>query len=435
MSLSTVAALGIILMIFLMFIGMNISLAMLFVGFIGYAYIVNIPAAIGILSSTPLGQATKYSFTVIPLFMVMGNAAFASGLSQGLFNASTNWLSRVPGSLACASIAASAGFGAICGSTAATAATIGTIAIPEMRNNGYSDRLAVGTVAASGGLGILIPPSTTFIVYGICTELSIGQLFAAGVLPGITLALLLMITVWILLKIDPSAGPKGFKCSWKDRFHSLKGLIGVVFLFAAVLGGMFAGIFTVNEAAAFGAFLGLMMMVIRGKMNLKNFSFVMKDSVKTSSMIFLLLIGATVFGNFLAISQMPMKLASYITSLDVSRYIVLAIIVLIYAFLGCIMDALPMILLTVPIFYPIIRSLEFDGIWFGVIIVLVVNLGIITPPVGLNCYVIKGIAKDVPLTTIFMGALPFCFAILVGIVLCTAFPQIVLWLPSLLYGK
>ncbi|MCL1828562.1 MAG: TRAP transporter large permease [Oscillospiraceae bacterium] len=433
MSLEIIAIMGIIIMLLLMFSGMNIGMAMLVVGFVGYAIVVNFSGAMGILRTTPVAQATKYSFTVIPLFMVMGNAAFVSGLSNGLYDACNKWLSRMPGGVACATTAACAGFGAICGSVVATTATMGTIAIPEMKERGYSNTLAVGIVSASGGLGILIPPSTTMIVYGISTELSIGKLFASGVFPGIVQAIMLMITVQIIILVNPASAPKGFKCAWKDRFQSLKGLIGVVVLFLAVLGGMFVGIFTVNEAAAIGAFLGLLMMVVRRKMTWKNFAAVMKDSVKTSSMVFLLLIGATVFGNFLTISRLPMNLANFISSLEVSRYVILAAIIIIYAVLGCIMDALPMILLTIPIFYPIILGLGFDGIWFGVIIVLVVNLGLITPPVGLNCYVIKGIAKDIPLQTIFKGALPFCFSMIATIALCTIFPQIAVWLPNLLY--
>lgn len=434
MNLATVAALGIVVMILLMFLGMNIGMAMFGVGFFGYWYVVNYNAALGLLRTVPSTLATNYSFTVIPLFILMGNAAFASGLSKGLFDAGSKWLSRLPGGLACATIAACAGFGAICGSTAATSATMGTIAIPEMRNHGYSDSLATGSVASGGSLGVMIPPSTPMIIYGITAEQSIGRLFAGGVFPGILQALLMMAVVIIAIKIFPNWGPKGFSATWKERFQSLKGLLGVIFLFAAVLGGMFGGLFTINEAAAAGAFLGLCLMVVRRRMNWPNFFDVMKDTVKTSSMVFLLLMGATVFGNFLAITQMPMKLAGYIEGLAISRYLVLTIIVLIYAFLGCVMDALPMMMLTVPIFFPIITGLGFDGIWFGILIILVMNLGVITPPVGLNCYVIAGIAKDIPLSTIFKGALPFCLAILVTIVLITAFPQIALWLPNLIYG-
>ncbi|MCL1828048.1 MAG: TRAP transporter large permease [Oscillospiraceae bacterium] len=434
MSLSLTAALGIIVMVILMFLGMNIGMSMMGIGFIGVWMVAGQRAAVGMMQTVPYSLTITYSFTVIPLFILMGNAAFASGLSQGLFNAGNKWLSRLPGGLACATVAACAAFGAICGSTSATCATMGTIAIPEMKKYHYSPSLTTGSVAAGGTLGVLIPPSTPMIIYGIVAEQSIGRLFAGGVIPGLLCAFLMMCVIWIAIRIFPSWGPKGYSCSWAERFATLKGLAGVIFLFVCVLGGMFIGFFNVNEAAAVGAFLGLLLMVVRRQMNWRNLFNVMKDTVKTSSMVFLLLMGATVFGNFLAITRMPMALASFIQGLHLSRYIILAIIIVIYAFLGCIMDALPMMMLTVPIFLPIINDMGFNPVWFGIIIVLVMNLGNITPPVGLSCYVIAGIAKDTPLQTIFKGALPFSFAILASIIICTAFPQIALWLPNLVYG-
>ncbi len=261
MSLQLAAALGIVIMVLLMFLGMNIGMAMLGVGFFGYWYVVNYNAALGLLRTVPSTQATTYSFTVIPLFILMGNAAFASGLSKGLFDAGSKWLSRLPGGLACATIAACAGFGAICGSTSATAATMGTIAIPEMRKHGYSDSLSTGSVAAGGSLGVMIPPSTPMIIYGISAEESIGRLFAAGVLPGILQALLMMLVVIIAIKLIPSWGPSGYKVTWLERLQSLKGLIGVAFLFGAVHGRHVRRHLHHHEAAAAGAFFGLAMMV------------------------------------------------------------------------------------------------------------------------------------------------------------------------------
>lgn len=434
MSTVTIAVIGIIIMLVLMFLGMNIGMAMLIVGFFGYWATVTEKAAVGMMQTVPAQFAITYSFTVIPLFILMGNAAFAAGLSQGLFDAGRKWLSRLPGGLACATIAACAAFGAICGSNSATCATMGVIAIPEMKKSNYAQSLATGCVAAGGTLGVLIPPSTPMIIYGIAAEQSIGRLFAAGVFPGILCAFLMMCVIWIIMRIVPNWAPKGTKCSWSERFKSLKGIIGVAFLFICVLGGMFAGFFTVNEAAAVGALLGLLLMVVRRQMNWRNFVMVMKDTVKTSSMVFLLLIGATVFGNFLAVTRMPIMLANYIEGLEVSRYVIFFFIVLIYLFLGCIMDALPMMMLTVPIFWPIMKELGFDGVWFGIVIILVMNLGNITPPVGLSCYVIAGIAKETSLPTIFKGALPFCLAILATIVIVTIFPQIALWLPNIAYG-
>ena len=432
MDSTLVVILGIIVLLVLMFAGMNVGAVMFLVGFVGYALIVNVDAAIGILRTTPMAQAMKYSFSVIPLFTLMGNACFAAGLSQGLYDFCRKWLSRVPGSIACATIGASAMFGAICGSSTATASTMGTIAAPELRKNGYSDKLSAGVISASGGLGILIPPSTTFIVYGTATELSIQKLFMAGVLPGILLAILFMVTVWIWMRIDPSLAPKGDKCPWIDRFKSIKGVIGVLVIFLIVLGGMFTGWCTVNEAAAIGAFLGLVAMAVNRKFTWKNLMMVFRNTIKTSAMIFLLLIGATVFGNFLIISRLPSTFAAFVGGLNVSRYLILAAIFVIYAFLGCLMDAVPMMLITLPIFYPVVENLGFDGIWFGVFMVLVVNLGFVTPPVGMNCYVVNGILKDVGLPTIFKGTAPFIFAILAAIVICTICPEIATWLPSII---
>jgi len=395
---------------------------------------VNFTAALGVLQNVPATQASTYSLTVIPLFILMGNFAFASGMSEGLYSVGNKWLNRLPGGLACATIAACAGFGAICGSTAATAATMGTVAIPEMRKYGYADSLATGSVSVGGTLGIIIPPSAPMIVYGIIAEQSIGRLFAAGIVPGVLLAILLCATVILQVMRNPELAPAGKKYTWKEKFMSLKDLIWMLVLFGGVFFSMFSGIFTINEAAAAGAFLAMVITAITGRLNKKTLFSVMKDTVKTTAMTYLILIGAVVFGNFLAITQLPMTLASFIESLDVSRYLVFAVIVLIYAFLGCLMDALPMMMLTVPIFLPIITGLGFNAIWFGVMIILVMQLGLITPPVGMNCYVISGIAKDVPLQTIFKGSLPFVFAILVTIIICTALPSLATWLPTVFYG-
>ncbi|MCL1828782.1 MAG: TRAP transporter large permease [Oscillospiraceae bacterium] len=434
MSMSAVAAVGIIVMLALLFLGMNIGMAMLVIGFLGYGYIISFNGAIGILKVVPVEQMSSYALVVAPLFILMGNFSFASGLSRDLYDVGDKWLGRLPGGLACATIAACAGFGAICGSTAATAATMGKIAIPEMRNYGYSDELSTGVVSVGGTLGIIIPPSATFIIYGILTELSIGRLFAAGVVPGVILAFLCICTIITLCKLNPKLATEGQKYSWKERLLSLRNLIAVVVLFIIVLGGMFTGLFTVSEAAAVGALLAFLLMPLRRALSWKSFFTAMQDGVKTTAMSFLIIMGAAVFGKFLAVTQMPQHLADYISTLEVSRYVVFLIIIMIYAFLGCIMEALPMIMLTVPIFLPVVQALGFDGIWFGVIIVLVVEMGLITPPVGMNCYIIFGITREIPLATIFRGSLPFVFPILIMIISCVVWPQLALWLPGVIYG-
>jgi tripartite ATP-independent transporter DctM subunit len=427
------AVIGIIVMLVLMFIGMNIGLAMGLVGFVGYWSVINFKAAMGVLQTVPATQASSFSLTVIPLFILMGNFAFASGMSNGLYNAANKWLNRLPGGLSCATIAACAGFGAICGSTAATAATMGTVAIPEMRKYGYDDSLSTGAVSVGGTMGIIIPPSTPMIVYGIIAEQSIGRMFAAGIIPGIILAVFLCATVVLQVKLNPKLAPPMESFTWRERFESLKGLAWMIILFAGVFYCMFSGIFTINEAAAGGAFLAMVITFITGRLNRKTFMAVMKDTVKTTAMTFLILIGAVTFGNFMAITGLPMSMARTISEMAVSRYLVFALIVVIYLVLGCLMDALPMIMLTVPIFLPIVTELGFDPIWFGIMVIFVMQLGLITPPVGLNCYVISGIAKDVPLPKIFSGSLPFVVPLLLIIAVCTAFPVLVTWLPDILY--
>lgn len=435
MSLMTIAVLGIIVLLILMFLGMNIGLAMLIVGFIGYGVAVNWKAAYGVLQTVPYNQAANYSMTVVPLFIMMGNFAFASGMSSNLYAAANRWVGRLPGGLACATTVACAAFGAICGSTNATTATMGVVAIPEMRKYGYSDRISCGSVAVGGGLGIMIPPSSCFIVYGIMSEQSIGQLFAAGILPGILITVLIVATIIIQVSINPSLAPKGDRFSWRERWISLVRCWDVLILFIGVFWAMFSGVFTIYEAAAAGALLALILMAAKRKLTWSSFKAVMWDSIKTTSMTYLIVIGAMVFGSFLTITQLPMKLAAIIAGWDVSKYMILAAIVVIYVILGCFMDALPMIMLTVPIFLPIVTQLGFDAIWFGVIIIIVMMIGFITPPVGMNCYVLSGIMRDVPLLTIFRGAVPYIIPLLVSFILITAFPQIALIIPQLLYGN
>lgn len=431
MDLNLVAIIGIVILLILMFNGMNIGWAMLLVGFFGYAFVVNFKAALGVLSTVPTTQAGTYALTVIPLFIMMGNFAYASGISSGLYNACDKLLARLPGGLSCATIGASACFGAICGSTQATAATIGVIAIPEMRKYGYDDSLSCGSVSVGGTLGIMIPPSSPMIVYGLLAMVSIGKLFSAGILPGILEAVLCMATVVVLTKLNPKLVPRGVRYTAVECLKSLVGLIPMVILFGIVFIGMFSGWFTINEAAAAGALIALLLMMILRKFTWKSFFNVMKETVKTTGMTYLILIGAVVFGNFLTITNMPANLARMVAGLEVSRYVILAIIVAIYFVMGMLMDALPMMMLTVPIFLPIMTQLGFDEIWFGIIIIVVMQLGLITPPVGSSCYVISGIARDIPLTKIFKGSLPFCIPLLLTIVLLAIFPQIALWLPNL----
>ena len=431
----TIAIIGLIIMIVLLLLGMNIGLCFMMVGIVGFAMVTSVPATIGMLRQIPVATASAYNLSVIPLFILMGNVAFAAGMSDGLFDAADKWLGKLPGGVGCASIAACAAFGAICGSAPATAATMGAVAIPAMKKYGYSPMLATGIVSVGGTLGIMIPPSTPFIVYAIMAEKSIGRLFAAGILPGLMTAGICILFIVIMVLINPALAPETKReITWKERFKSLKGVVQAFILFFIVLVGMFSGIFTVNESAAIGAVAAFVMMALSRRLTFKSFIQVTKTSLVSTAMVYIILIGANVFSRFLAISRLPMNIAGFISGLDISRYWVIFIIVLIYAVMGCFIDALPMITLTVPIFLPIITdTLGFDPIWFGVLIILVMQLGFITPPVGMCAYVISGVSGD-PLITVFRGALLFVPALVIAIVLIVMFPQLSLFLPNLWFG-
>jgi len=424
---------GIIVLIILLFMGMNVGFCMLAVGFVGFAAAVNVPAAIGLLKTIPFNTAANFNLSVIPLFILMGQFCFHSGVSTGLYETCYKWMSRLNGGLSVATIGACSLFSAICGSSTATAATMGTVCMPEMKKYGYKDTLSTGCLAAGGTLGILIPPSVGFILYGISTGNSIGALFAAGLIPGIVLTLFYVFTILIICKIDPNKGPKGERFSWAERFRSLKGVFAIALLFVIVIGGIFAGFFTANEGAAIGSFGAFLFMLFRGKVNKQSMKAALYGTIKTSAMIFLIIIGAYVFGYFLTITKLPMSIATSVAAMDVSPYIVLILILLVYMAMGTIMDSLAMLLLLVPIFYPLIMDLGMNPIWFGVLMVMIMETGQITPPAGINVFVISGIAKDVPMQTIYKGVAPFLLALVLCVAVIIALPQIALWLPSVLY--
>ena len=428
------AIFGTVAFLVLIMLGMNIGLSLLLVGTIGYAYVVTPGAALGLLRSIPVAEAGTYALMVIPMFILMGNFAFAAGVSGGLYTFCNKWLSRLPGNLACGTMLASAGFGAICGSVAATTATMGTMAIPEMRKYGYADRLATGSVAMGGTMGNLIPPSTLMIIYGIIAEQSVGRLFASIIIPGVMTAALAIGTIVILVLIDPKSAPKPVKTPWIERFKSLIGLIPIIIIFTIVLGGMFSGLFTINQSSALGAVSAFLIMLFRGKLTWKAFVEVMAKSIQTTAMIFLIVIGASVFCKFLNVTGFPSALSAMIMGLDVSPYVILLIMTVVYLILGALMDELPMLIMTVPIFLPIVVALGYSPIWFGAYVMICMAIGAIAPPVGLACFVLAGIAKDVPLFTIYRGALPFIVTMLVMIVIIVIWPGLCLHLPNLFYG-
>jgi tripartite ATP-independent transporter DctM subunit len=410
---------------------MNIGVTMMAVGFVGFMIIRGLTPALGLFKTIPFDQSTTYSFAVIPLFVLMGQFAFHSGISADLFDFANKWLGGRRGGLAMATVMACALFSAICGSTAATAATMGVVALPEMRKAKYDDSLSTGSIAAGGTLGILIPPSTGFIIYGIIASQSIGKLFAAGIIPGIILATAYIVAISVRVHINPQLAPPTMHYSWREKFFALRGGLAMTLLFVVVIGGMFAGYFTANEASAVGALLGLLFLIFKRRFTWGVFVTCLRETVKTSAMVLLILIGAYIFGAFLAISRLPMTLAAFVGGLEVNRYLILAVIIVLYAILGCIMDSLAMVMLTVPIFLPIIIGLGFDPIWYGVIMIMVMEMGLITPPVGMNVYIVAGVAKDVPLSRIFRGTAPMVVAMAVVIVIVCAFPSLATWLPGI----
>jgi C4-dicarboxylate transporter DctM subunit len=425
-----VGILGIVFLIAILFSRFPVAFCMALVGLLGFGYLVSPEAALNIIAKDFYTVFSSYGLTVVPLFVFMGQILFHAGISRKLYDAAYAWLGHYKGGLAMATVGACASFSAICGSTNATAATMATVALPEMKRYKYGDELATGVVAAGGSLGILIPPSVIFIVYGIMTEQSIGKLFMAGILPGILLSILFMLTIYIWVSINPKMAPRIEKQDFKLKIRSLTGLVEVIILFVVVMGGLFLGIFTPTEAGAVGAFGGLVIPLARRQLSWQGFLAALYSSTLTTCMILMIVSGATVFGHFLAISTIPSVLSAWVVSLPLPPWAIMIVVMFFFFIGGCFMDALGMILLTIPIFFPVAVALGYDPIWFGVVIVLVTELGVITPPVGINVYVVSGIAKNVPLEVIFKGALPFVLTLLTYLVIMIFFPQIALFLPS-----
>lgn len=426
----TVGFIGIGVLFILLFSRMPIGFVMALVGFGGFAYLTGFDAALGILRIVPYRTFSDYGLSVIPLFILMGSFCFYAGLSKDLYDTVHKWIGQLRGGLAMATVGACAGFAAISGSSLATAATMGTVALPEMKRYKYDDRLATGAVAAGGTIGILIPPSIGLILYGVITEQSIGKLFLAGFIPGVLEAVFYMVTIYILCKRNPLMGPPGPGTSLMQKITSLKDTWIVLALFVLVIGGIYMGVFSPTEAAGVGAFGAFLFGLARRKLGWQAFKGSLAETGKTTAMVFIILLGAIILGYFLAVSRLPFELATIIGDLTVNRYVILGIILVFYILLGAVMDSLAMMLLTVPIFFPLVMALGFDPIWFGIIIVRTMEIGLITPPVGLNVYVIKGVAKDVPMQTIFRGIIPFLMADIAHVALLVAVPQISLFLPG-----
>ena len=429
MSPILIGSIGIIILLVLFSIGVPMAFAMALVGLGGFAYLVSPSAAFSLLPRDVFDQFTSYSLSVIPMFVMMGCYAFASGIGRKLFNTAYVILGRMSGGLAVAATAASAAFGAVCGSTAATTATIGKVALPEMKKYNYNDTFATGTVATAGGLGIMIPPSTSFIVYGLLTEQSIGKLYISGIIPGIIIAILFIVTIQVWCRIDPTAGPPGPATTWKQKLKSLSGVADALVLFAVSMGGLFAGIFTPTQAGAIGSVGALIIGIYNRELTWQKFIDATKDGLRISCMIMLLIAGATVFSHFITRTTMPMILAEKVGALAVPGFVVMILILVFYFILGTFLDAMACIVLVVPILYPMIVKLGYDPIWFGVMVTLLSMIAVVSPPDGVNVYVVKGISRDVPITTIFKGTIPYLIPFFVATVLLLVAPQLATFLP------
>ena len=431
MSTDAVAVTGFVSLFALMMLRVPVGIAMGTVGVLGFGYLIgDIHPALKLLAQSPIRTATDAEFAVIPLFLLMGAFASASGMSRELFRASNTFLGHLRGGLGVATIAACGGFAAICGSSVATAATFSKVAYPEMRRFGYPQSFATGVIAAGGSLGIMIPPSTVFAVYGLITEQDIGKLFIAGIIPGAIAVGMYIATINLIAFFRPGFLPKTPRHSWTERLEAVKDIWAVVLLFIFIIGGLYAGMFTATEAAGMGAAGAFIIAVVRRKLSREAFWNCLIESLRTTAAVFTILIGALIFGYFLTITQTPQKLTHFLTGLGLGPYGVLVLILLMYLVLGCIMDAMAMIILTVPIVFPVIQALGFDPIWFGVVIVMTVELGLIHPPVGMNVFVIKSVIREVKLSTVFYGVMPFVLTDILRLAIIISFPILATWLPS-----
>jgi len=433
MSSITIGFIGIGLLILVFFTRMPVAYVMTLVGYLGFSYLVSGSAGLKLLARDFFDVYSSYGLTIIPLFILMGQIAFNAGISRRLYDSAYKFVGSTRGGLAVATVGACTAFGAVCGSSPATAATMATVGLPEMKRYGYGLELASGSVAAGGGLGMLMPPSVVLIVYGILTEQSIGELFVAGVIPAIFMTGWFAAAVLVYCWRYPDQGPAGDRFTWKERFRSLAETGETAAVFVLVMGGLFSGVFTPTEAGGVGAMSVLLVALARRQLSWPGFVKSVYETLRTSCMVLLLVAGAVIFGHFLAITRIPFVVATWVAGMDLPGWAIIALICLVYLLGGCVIDALALIMLTIPIFYPIVIDLGYDPIWFGVIIVLVTQMGVITPPVGINVYVVNGIDQEIPLEKIFAGVMPFLLALIVGTAFMIAFPQIILWLPRLMY--
>ena len=430
LSPDAVAVIGFVALFALMLLRVPVGMAMGLVGVCGYSYIAGSGPALKLIGQTSMRTVTDYTFGVIPMFMLMGAFVSVSGVSRELFRAANAFIGHLRGGLGMATVIACGGFAAICGSSVATAATFSSVAYPEMRRFGYPQSFSTGVIAAGGTLGAMLPPSTVLAVYAILTQQDIGKLFMAGIIPGLLAMAMYVLTISVIVRVKPDWLPRGAATSWRQRFEGLKDVWAPLLLFVFVIGGLYGGFFTPTEAGGVGATGAFLLGVLRGKLDRAGILEALLSATRTAAAVFTVLIGALIFGYFLTMTQTPQKLTGFLTELGLGPYGVLALIMLMYLVLGCLMDAMAMIILTVPIIFPVIVQLGFDPIWFGIIIVMTVELGLIHPPVGMNVFVIKSVVHDVSFTTIFKGVIPFVVTDLLRLLILIAFPMIALWLPG-----
>jgi tripartite ATP-independent transporter DctM subunit len=420
---------GLFLVLALFFTGIELGFAMALVGFFGFSYVVSVKAGLNLMAKDIFDVFSSYGFTVIPLFIFMGQIAFNAGIAKRLYDTAYKFVGHIPGGLAMATVGGATAFKAICGSSPATAATFASVAVPEMDRYGYSKKLSTGIVATVGTLGILMPPSVTLIVFGIITEQSIGKLFLAGLIPGLIIALFFILIIFGWCKINPSLGPKGQKSPWKERIAALPEVVWVGIIFLLVIGGLMKGFFTPTEAGSVGAFAVLLLSIVKKDLTFKGFIKSVGESLRTSCMVLMLIAGSTILGHFLAVTKIPMLAADWVMQLNLHRDLTMILIALIYLVGGSFIDDLAFMILATPIFYPVIIKLGYDPIWFGMIIGITVMIGVVIPPVAINVFVVKNITK-VPFGVIYKGVYPFLISLVVCAFLLFLFPQIALFLPS-----
>lgn len=430
MNTEIIGMIGLGAMFILLAIGMPIAFSLAFVSFLGILVVGGWEMAMGYLSFAPFTVVAEYLWIVIPLFILMGNLAYVSGLTTDIYDFANHWLGRLPGGLAVATIGGCAGFAACTGSSAASVGVITATALPQMKRHNYGDRLASGCIAAGTTLGILIPPSIPMVVYGLFAGASIGRLFMAGIIPGVMLASFFVLTITIWVKLNPSAGPRGPIVTWRKKLSAFKSIWSGILLAAIVLIGIWGGIFTPIEAGGIGALVAFLIACARRRLNKKSFTKTLKDTVRISIMVMTILVGAMLFNYFIALTRLPHALANFVTNLPIPPEYILIAIMLFYLVSGCLIDVLGLMLLTLPIFIPIIKTLGIDVILFGVLTTVAVEMAQITPPIGINVFILHGMAPDVLMYDIFRGIMPFLLCMMICVALIIAFPQIALFLPS-----